>query len=123
MVRFWIIGIVVVVAFVLFALIDAAMSDPKRVRGVSKPIWVILIVLLPLAGAVLWFTVGKARGREKTRIAPDDDPSFTGRGRPSAESEAEMDARLKDLEEQLKALDEETFPGEETQDGDQGEPR
>ena len=113
----------IVFAFVLFALIDAAMSDPKRVRGVSKPIWVILIVLLPLAGAVLWFTVGKARRRETRRLAPDDDPSFTGRGRPGGASDAEMDARLKDLEEQLKALDEETFPGEEKKDGDQGEPR
>jgi hypothetical protein len=123
MVRLWIIGIVIVIAFVLFALIDAAMSDPKRVRGVSKPIWVILIVLLPLAGAVLWFTVGKARRRETRRLAPDDDPSFTGRGRPGGASDTEMDARLKDLEEQLKALDEETFPGEEKKDGDQGEPR
>lgn len=104
---------VVVVAFVLFALVDAAMSDPKRARGVSKPIWVILIVLLPLAGAILWFTVGKARGREKVVLAPDDDPAFNTGGSGVAGSPInDMDARLRDLEEQLASLDDETYPGE-----------
>lgn len=113
MVRFWIIAVVVVVAFVLFALVDAAMSDPKRARGVSKPIWVVLIVLLPLAGALLWFTVGKARGREAVSLAPDDDPAFSAGGSGTAGAPInDMDARLRDLEDQLKALDDETYPGE-----------
>lgn len=116
MVRFWIIAIVVAVAFILFALVDAAMSDPKRVRGVSKPIWVILIVLLPFAGAMLWFTVGKARGRENVALAPDDDPAFASPGSAPGLPINDMDARLRDLEEQLKALDDETYPGEEPGD-------
>lgn len=121
MVRFWIIAAVVVVAFVLFALVDAAMSDPKRARGVSKPIWVILIVLLPLAGAILWFTVGKARGRETVALAPDDDPTFSSVGSGVAGAPIhDMDARLRDLEAQLKSLDDETYPGERTGD-DAGE--
>lgn len=108
---------VVVVAFVLFALVDAAMSDPKRARGVSKPIWVILIVLLPLAGAILWFTVGKARGRETVTLAPDDDPTFSAGGSGVAGAPIhDMDARLRDLEAQLKSLDDETYPGERTGD-------
>lgn len=112
MVRFWIIAIVVAAAFILFALVDAAMSDPKRARGVSKPIWIILIVLLPLAGALLWFTVGKARGRDGVTLAPDDDPAFSGAGAAPAAPVSDMDARLRDLEDQLKALDDETYPGE-----------
>lgn len=116
MVRFWIIGIIVAVAFILFALIDAAMSDPRRARGVNKPIWILLIVLLPVVGAVLWFTVGKARASETVLLAPDDDPAF-GRsgGGASLSDTTEVDARLRELEEQLKALDEEKYPGEETE--------
>ena len=115
MVRFWIIAVVVVVAAIIFALVDAAMSDPKRVRGVSKPVWIILIVLLPLAGAILWFTVGKARGSQS--LAPDDDPNFaSANGSKPAPPITDMDARLRDLEAQLKALDDEKYPGEEGRD-------
>lgn len=123
MVRFWIIAIVIAIAFILFALVDAAMSDPKRVRGVSKPIWVILIVLLPLAGAILWFTVGKARGKATVTFAPDDDPAFGAQNSTSTAAPiSDMDARLRDLEEQLRALDDETYPGE-TPDEDQPDDR
>lgn len=108
MVRFGIIGIVVGVAFTLYALVDAAMSDGSRARGVSKPIWVVLIVVLPVIGGVLWFLIGKARGHAPSSSAPDDDPRFTGR----SGSQREVDARLKDLEAQLKALDDEVYPGE-----------
>ena len=62
MVRFAIIGVVVGVALVLYALVDAAMSDPARARGVSKPVWVVMIVLLPVIGALLWLIIGKSRG-------------------------------------------------------------
>lgn len=116
MVRFWIIGIIIAVAFILFALIDAAMSDPRRARGVNKPIWVVLIVLLPVVGAVLWFTVGKARASETVTLPPDDDPAFArSTGSASRAEVTDVDARLRELEEQLKALDDEKYPGEETE--------
>lgn len=107
MVRFAIIGVVVGVALVLYALVDAAMSDPARARGVSKPVWVVLIVMLPVIGAVLWFVIGKGRGPlpVPTR-APDDDPRFSG-ARLSSE---EIDAHVEELEARLRELDNEVFP-------------
>lgn len=111
MVRLVIIGVVIGVAFTLYALVDAAMSDARRARGVSKPLWVVLIVVLPVVGAALWFTIGKARGPipspEPVR-APDDDPRFTG----ARMSNDELDAHMRELEERLRELDEEKFPGE-----------
>lgn len=107
MVRFLIVGIVVAVAFTLFALVDAAMTDANRSRGVAKPIWIVLIVLLPVIGAALWFMVGKAKTAPAQVVAPDDDPRFTG---PTL-SEQEKSV-LNDLEAQLRALDDEIFPGE-----------
>lgn len=111
MVRFVMIGVVIGVAVTLYALVDAAMSDPARARGVSKPAWIIIIVLLPLIGAILWFTIGKDRGRtpvpEPVR-APDDDPGFSG----PMPTDEELDEHMRELEERLRELDDETFPGE-----------
>lgn len=113
MVRFIIIGAVIAVAFTLYSLVDAAMTDHSRARGVSKPVWIVIIVLLPVVGAVLWLMIGKgspATGpASRTHVAPDDDPRFTGRQL----SDAERDS-LRDLEARLRELDDETFPGEDT---------
>ncbi|MFC6235875.1 PLD nuclease N-terminal domain-containing protein, partial [Leucobacter soli] len=115
MVRFVIIAVVIGVAFTLYALVDAAMSDARRARGLSKPVWVVLIVLLPVIGASLWFTIGKDRGpiAPPPVRAPDDDPRFSG-GRMSDD---ELDAHMRELEDRLRELDEETFPGEEAGSG------
>ena len=107
MVRFAIIGVVVGVALVLYALVDAAMSDPARARGVSKPVWVVMIVLLPVIGALLWLFIGKARGPAPTPTrAPDDDPRFIA----TRLSASELDAHVEELEARLRELDDEVFP-------------
>ncbi|MGO2141529.1 MAG: PLD nuclease N-terminal domain-containing protein [Leucobacter sp.] len=126
MVRFIIIGAVIAVAFTLYSLVDAAMTDHSRARGVSKPVWIVIIVLLPVIGAVLWLMIGKGSPTSgpgaQQRLAPDDDPRFTGRQL----SDAERDS-LRDLEARLKELDNETFPGEKpggsqpSEDTDQGQ--
>lgn len=107
MVRFAIIGAVVGVALILYALVDAAMSDPARARGVSKPVWVVIIVLLPVIGALLWFLIGKGRGSVPAKVkAPDDDPLFAG----SQLTPDEIDAHVAELEARLRELDNEVFP-------------
>lgn len=109
MVRIAIVGIVVAVAFTLYALVDASMTDGSRARGLSKPVWVVLIVVLPVVGGILWFTIGKGSAAAVRPKAPDDDPRFSG----TRMSNEALDAHMRDLEEQLRALDEETYPGEE----------
>lgn len=118
MVRFAIIGAVIAVAFTLYALVDAAMSDPARSRGVSKPVWVVLIVVLPVIGAILWFVIGKARGPLPAPVrAPDDDPGFSG----NRMSDAELEKHMRELEDRLRELDQEKFPGEDPAvDGGEG---
>ncbi|WP_024356644.1 PLDc N-terminal domain-containing protein [Leucobacter chironomi] len=109
MVRFVIIGIVIAVAFTLYALVDAAMTDGSRARGVSKPVWVVLVVVLPVIGGVLWFMIGKGAPPAKRPTPPDDDPRFTG----TRMSSADLDSHMRDLEQRLRELDDEKFPGEE----------
>jgi hypothetical protein len=81
------------------ALLIAALADclggERMPRRLSRPMWVLIIVLLPIAGAVLWFLAGRDRpsggqqgrgrpgggtggGPKRPRgpVAPDDDPDF-----------------------------------------------
>jgi hypothetical protein len=102
--------IVIAVAFYVFALVDLALIDRSRVRGLSKPAWIVTVLLLPIVGAVLWFAVGRVRLRDvggrssfdrRGPIAPDDDPAFLGRlGR-----EKDLEDRLEQLEKELRDLD------------------
>lgn len=110
MVRLLIVGVVVGVAFTLYTLVDAAMTDHSRARGVAKPVWIVLIVLLPVIGGVLWLMIGKGDPASSAarRVAPDDDPRFSG----NRLSNEEVDSRMRDLEARLRELDDEKFPGE-----------
>ena len=73
--RFYVIGFVIVAALTIFTFVDIALTDSKRVRGVPKAFW-FFVALIPLLGIILWFAVGKEPYREKTYLAPDDDPTF-----------------------------------------------
>lgn len=115
--RFIIIGVVVAVAFTLYSLVDAAMTDGARTRGVSKPVWVVLIVVLPVIGGILWFMIGKGATPAAAPVAPDDDPRFSAQSMSDEERET-----LRDLEQRLRDLDDETFPGEQRSRGDAAGP-
>lgn len=110
--RFIILGVVLAVAFTLYTLVDAAMADSRRARGVPKPVWVVICVVLPVIGGILWLTVGKGDGhQQQSQARPDDDPHF------GAMSTDNVDLRIADLEQQLRALDDEVFPGEQPDAG------
>lgn len=73
------------IALVAVALISCLSVEDSDVRTLPRPIWVLLIVCFPLAGAVAWFLAGRPlqtaggpqRGRQQRRtLAPDDDPEF-----------------------------------------------
>lgn len=52
---------IIVVAMVL-ALVDIIMRDEWQVRHLPKFGWILLVVLLPLIGTVLWFVLGREYG-------------------------------------------------------------
>lgn len=86
MVRLYLVLIVVYAAFTLYATFDAGLADASRVRNLPKPVWVILALVVPILGAVLWFTMGRPRKQRRggkpgsaqrnRPVAPDDDPDF-----------------------------------------------
>lgn len=96
----------VVIALDVFAIVDVVLTDARRVRALPKAVWIVLIVLLPIVGIVLWFLVGKERrnrdrGGERRMVAPDDDPSFLKNIR----RDEEQDERIRRLEQELSDLD------------------
>ena len=109
MARVWVVLAVAEIAFLVFALVDVALTDARRARGVPKPAWFFIVLLLiPPVGGILWFWIGKAPldaasagGRETRRLGPDDDPTFLGK----LSRDEEQDERIRQLEQELADLD------------------
>lgn len=107
MVRLLIVLAVLAVVFVIVSLVDCAMQPASRHRGVSKPLWIVIIAILPVIGGVLWFVIGRGSVAGPAMRAPDDDPEFLRRmAMPN-----DQDERIRRLEEELAQLDaEDTDP-------------
>lgn len=106
MARLLIVGGFLAAVFWVFSIVDCAVQPATRHRGVRKGIWVLIVVLLPVIGGILWFVIGRRRKNDPgpaRMVAPDDDPVFL-RGI----SKTEQDARIARLEEELARLDAET---------------
>lgn len=68
----------------VYALIDCVRTPDDEVKGLPKPLWVVLIVLVTFVGPIAWLLAGRERrGRGPVRpsrpVAPDDDPEFLRR--------------------------------------------
>lgn len=114
MARVLIVGGLAALAFAVYAIVDCALTERARVRGLPRWAWILLILVLPVLGGVLWFLIGNGRmeqARSAPRfIGPDDDPEFLkGRGgRPAASTPPPGDdAEWQRLEQELAALDSE----------------
>ena len=67
----------------IFTTVFAASADKTEVRLFPKWLWVILCLLVPFFGGLLYLMVGRPlpantgpRGGQSRIIAPDDDPNF-----------------------------------------------
>lgn len=70
--------VVIVLGVTIFALIDLFSTPAHDVRGGSRLLWALPIVLLPMVGAVLWLLMGRATDGDSgpRLLPPDDDPDF-----------------------------------------------
>jgi hypothetical protein len=48
-----------VIALMVGALIDIITRDDSQVKHLPKMVWIIIVILLPLIGSVLWFGLGR----------------------------------------------------------------
>jgi hypothetical protein len=99
---------VAAVVFWVFSIVDCAVQSPARHRGVSKNTWLVIVVLIPVIGGILWFAIGRTRPDAQRRgpVAPDDDPNFLG----TIGAFPDQDERIRQLEEELAKLDAEDEP-------------
>lgn len=83
MARLLIAAIVLAAAITLYGLFDCLLRDRGLVRVLPKPVWAIIILLVPILGFVLWFFLGRgsdgapsATPRRSGPSAPDDDEDY-----------------------------------------------
>ena len=112
MVRLWLIVVVAAVAFTVYAAIDCATMPRERVRSLSRGVWVLLVIVLPVLGGVLWFVLGRAPatrpGGGSGYRGPEDDPDFLGGPRATGSPRTgtdQDDATLQDLEDRFRERD------------------
>jgi hypothetical protein len=102
-----VVTVAVLVVFV-YGLVDVIRTDSRLTKGISKPAWIVVQIVLPVIGAILWFLIGRPRGtgpapsRSSHPVAPDDDPDFLRNLEIRRRNQAEAD-RLKKLKDELDA--------------------
>ncbi|MDQ1130658.1 PLD nuclease N-terminal domain-containing protein [Microbacterium sp. SORGH_AS_0888] len=102
MARLWFILVLAALVFWVYSVVDCALQPPTRHRGVGKVWWMLIVLLIPVLGGVLWFAVGRVSGRAiAARRAPDDDPEFLRTLRLTDD----QDERIRRLEAELAELD------------------
>lgn len=123
---------VVAAAFIVVSLVDCAVQPATRHRGVPKAVWIIVIIVLPVIGALLWFVIGRGPAPDATPVAgADDDLSFLsgidlsgfsvdGSAADAAAERASRDERIRRLEAELARLDEEERRGAGSASGGSG---
>ena len=99
---------VAVLAIYVYGLVDVIRTDGRLTRGISKPAWIVVVVVLPLIGTILWLLIGRPRGTPPVRqnyshpTSPDDDPDFLRNLELRRRKQAEA-ARVKKLKDELEA--------------------
>ena len=107
MARMLLVAAVAAVFFTVYAVVDCAVTATSRVRGIAKPLWIVVILLLPVIGGILWLVIGKDRAAGHTtrrRNTPDDDPEFLRR----LGDDAAREERIRQLEQELAELDDDS---------------
>lgn len=105
-----ILGLAVTVAEI-YSIVTCILTPESEVRGIPKWGWLVLIVLLPLLGAVLWIGVGRERRRPVARAAG----GIAAPGAvapPRGYSALTSDERIRRMEEDLARLEQESDEGD-----------
>ncbi|MDQ4213870.1 PLD nuclease N-terminal domain-containing protein [Microbacterium capsulatum] len=94
---------ILLLALVIGALIDIITRRDDQVKHLPKIVWIILVILVPLAGSLIWFLVGREYSGEGVRLPR---PARERRARPTAPSRS-APADTRSTEQQIADLDRE----------------
>jgi hypothetical protein len=117
---------VAILAMYVYGIVDVIRTDKQLTRGISKTSWIVVVVVLPVVGAALWFIIGRPRGSRPApqsyshTTAPDDDPDFLRNLEIRRRNKAEAD-RLKKLRDELQAKERKLNGGTSATGGAEGQ--
>lgn len=127
--------IIVSVGVMIYALIEAISTPSDRTRIMPKGVWIVVIILVPLIGGVLWLLFGNenaylastTRGFKKATgparpTTPDDDEEFLRSldiQRNQKRRAEELDKRERDLRRREEDLEEDDNSNESNSDSDE----
>lgn len=63
----------------IYSGVECLRTDDSEIRGLPKPLWLLVILAVPLIGGVLWILVGRTpppSARRLRTMGPDDDIDF-----------------------------------------------
>ncbi len=86
----------------IYCLFDAITTDASRVRNLSKGVWVVIVLLLPDIGSVLWLLAGRPQGAARSLPYKGNagiPPEYDRPGRAAAQNPDDDAAFLKHLRE------------------------
>lgn len=117
------------IGLTVYATIDCLRTPSPLLRGLPKPMWVVVVVVLPVVGPLAWLVAGRQQGprpsggaRRSTPTAPDDDPEFL-RQVERERAQREEDELMRSWEEDLRRrkggpLDQDRDDGDSSRDSD-----
>jgi hypothetical protein len=94
-----------VLALELYAIVSCGLTPDAQVKGVPKALWLVVIVLVPLLGSVLWLGVGRNRAVWAPRPASVPPPPVLP---PSGYAAMSAEERIRRMEEDLARLERES---------------
>jgi hypothetical protein len=76
-----VLGVIILIALYISFAVDVARTPRSEARALPKWLWLIIVLVLPIVGGVLWLILGRprypgTRWRRRAPLAPDDDPRF-----------------------------------------------
>ncbi|EGD54210.1 PLDc N-terminal domain-containing protein [Gordonia neofelifaecis] len=103
------------------ALVDAIVTDEYRVRHLPKALWILIVILLPLIGSVLWLVIGRPEGATpppRTTGFPEyERPEYRAAIRARDEAEFRRQTRERAEAQRRKAGDSDATDPDEPDDG------
>lgn len=97
------------IGLMVFALVDIIRRDDAQVRYLPKFVWLILVILIPLIGSILWFAIGREYPEGGIRLGRPGRPARQNRraATPTAPVAPVVPMDRRSTEEQLADLDRE----------------
>ncbi|HEY8318654.1 MAG TPA: PLDc N-terminal domain-containing protein [Amnibacterium sp.] len=105
MARIELVVALVVLVLEIYSIVTCILTPDAQVKGVPKLVWLLLIVLIPLLGSVLWLGVGRDRDRGVPQRAAAPAKPAVG---PSGYSAMTSEERIRRMEEDLRRLERES---------------